>query len=75
MYMVIEMQLNDGHLAYLATVHETLAAAEQKYHQILSAAAVSQVDVHSAVILDARGVPWKNETYDHTQEGGEDDAE
>lgn len=65
-YIVIEVQTaNDGTVAYLATVHETKQDAEQKFHQILSYAAVSDKKYHSAVILNDRGEWIKGETYEH----------
>lgn len=66
MYLVIEIQKwNDGKLAHLVTTHEEQSKAEQKYHAVLSAAAVSNVDVHSAVMLDDTGNRIKGETYYH----------
>ena len=41
------------------------ARAEQKYHTVLAAAAVSTVNVHSAVMLDDTGNRIKGETYYH----------
>lgn len=66
MYLVIEIQKsNDGNLAHLESVHETKEEAEQKYHTVLSFAAVSAIDVHSAVMLDDTGARIKGETYYH----------
>lgn len=66
MYLVIEIQkMNGGQLAHLESVHPTLPEAEQKYHTVLSFAAVSNADVHSAVMLDDTGERIKGETYYH----------
>ena len=66
MYLVIEIQKsNDGNLSHIESVHATLPEAEQKYHTVLSFAAVSAVDVHSAVMLDDTGNRIKGETYYH----------
>lgn len=66
MYLVIEIQkMNGGQLAHLVTTHEEQPEAEQKFHAVLSAAAVSAVDVHSAVMLDDTGERIKGETYYH----------
>lgn len=66
MYLVIEIQkMNNGQLAHLVTTHKEQPEAEQKYHAVLSAAAVSAVDVHSAVMLDDTGNRIKGETYYH----------
>ena len=68
MYLIIKIQKsNSGQLAYLVTTHATQPEAEQKYHAVLSAAAVSAIDVHSAVMLDDTGAKLKGETYYHGQ--------
>ncbi len=69
-YVVIELQTaKNGTVAHLETVHDTKAEAEQKYHQILSYAAVSgeALSCHSAVILTSNGEWYKGETYDHSE--------
>lgn len=66
MYLIIEIQKsNDGTLAHIESVHATMGEAEQRYHTILAAAAVSAVNVHSAVMLDDMGNRIKGETYYH----------
>ena len=67
MYIVIEIQTTDK-VATLTTAYEDRNQAEQKYHQILSAAAVSQVPKHGAVMLTDEGVRLKGECYIHEQE-------
>ena len=66
MYIVIELQKNaDGHVANLVTEHSTLAEAESKYYAVLSAAAVSTIPVHSAIIVSEEGFPVKYQCYKH----------
>lgn len=66
MYLIIEIQKsNDNKLAQIVTVHATRDEAEQKYHTVLAYAAVSSVNVHSAVMLDDTGRWIKGETYYH----------
>lgn len=66
MYIVIELQKNaDGRVSNLVTEHKTLAEAESKYYLILAAAAVSEVPVHSAIIVSEEGFPVKNQCYKH----------
>lgn len=66
MFIVIELQKNDaGAVANIVTEHATLADAESKYHAILSAAAVSKIPVHSAIIVSEEGFPVKNQCYKH----------
>lgn len=67
MYLVLELQSGDT-LSSIATTHSTLAEAEQKYHQILSFAAVSEVPIHSAVLMDSSGYMLKRENYVHGEE-------
>lgn len=66
MYIVIELQKTGETLSNLSYAYDQRDAAEQKYHQILSAAAVSEVDIHSAVLMLYDGTVIKRETYDHT---------
>lgn len=66
MYLVIEIQKsNGGQVNPLVTTHAERAEAEQKYHTVLAYAAVSSVDVHSAVMLTDEGDMVKKETYYH----------
>ena len=65
-YIVIELQKNkEGAVAHLVTEHNTLAEAESKYYSVLSYAAVSEIPVHSAIIIDEYGNPVKNNSYKH----------
>jgi hypothetical protein len=65
-YLVVEMQTSaDGVLSHLETVHKTKAEAEQKYHQILSYAAVSNLPYHSAIIISEKGEWIAADTYPH----------
>lgn len=64
--IILEIQhSNDGTNATLVNSYTDQATAEQKYHQVLAAAAVSNVDVHSAVMLDDMGNRIKGESYYH----------
>lgn len=66
MYIVIELQKNtEGVVSNIVTSHNTLAEAESKFYTILSAAAVSAVPVHSAVIVSEEGFPVANKCYKH----------
>ena len=64
--IILEIQhSNDGTTATICTAYTDQSIAEQKYHQVLAAAAVSAVNVHSAVMLDDMGNRIKGETYYH----------
>lgn len=55
-YIVIEIQTNDAdEVATIVTVETDYWTAQQKYHTILAAAAVSALPVHTAVILSPYG--------------------
>lgn len=66
MYLVIETQANSTTgIAYIVTQHSSLADAESKFHTVLSAAAVSSVEIHAASILDENGKQIRHEYYAH----------
>lgn len=64
MYIVVEIQTSTT-VATLVNAYEDRNQAESKYHQILTAAALSSVPKHSAVLMDDVGQTIKNETYIH----------
>lgn len=70
--IILEIQhTNNGATSPIVTVKEDRSAAEQLYHNTLAYAAVSNVDVHSVVMLTDDGVVHKKETYYHNGGGGE----
>lgn len=64
MYIVIEIQTSNT-VTTLVNSYEDRNQAESKYHQILTAAALSSVPKHSAVLMNDVGQTIKNETYIH----------
>lgn len=66
-YIVIEMQTTSGVTATIVNSYNNYPQAEQKYHTVLAAAAVSTVPLHSAAMLTERGNLVKYECYDHTE--------
>lgn len=71
MYLVLEMQTNAGSgIATITTQKATLAEAESLWHSILSAAAISSVEVHSASVLNESGKQILHQAYAHGP-GGE----
>lgn len=68
-YAVVETQTtNEGVMISLpVVVKPTRDEAEQEYHLKLSYAAVSTVDLHSVVMLNAEGQRVKGECYKHNQ--------
>lgn len=66
MYIVIELQKNaEGHVSNIVTEYANIDKAESKYHSILASAAVSNVPVHSAIIVSEEGFPVKHQCYKH----------
>ena len=66
MYIVIELQKDaKGVVSNIVTSFENLAEAESKYYNILAAAAVSKIPVHSAIIVSEEGFPVRNQCYKH----------
>ena len=66
MFIVIELQtINDSQVANIVNAYTEQKVAEQKYHTILAAAAVSSLPCHYAVMLDEKGRMIKSEFYTH----------
>ena len=66
MFIVIELQtINESQVANIVNAYTEQKVAEQKYHTILAAAAVSSLPCHSAVMLDEKGRMIKSEFYTH----------
>ena len=66
MFVVIELQVNqDGTVGTVINDYENEQEAAAKYHQILSAGAVSNVYKHSAFMLNDDGWCMKSECYRH----------
>lgn len=64
MYIVLEIQVWDS-VGTIINSYNDRNEAESRYHQILAAAAISEVPKHSAVLMDEMGETIKNETYIH----------
>ncbi len=65
MFIVIEMQTNGGEVATIINKYTDLNQAYQKYYTVLAAAAVSNVEVHTAVILTETGKVVASEHFAH----------
>ena len=71
-YYIIEIQQNlqgeYGHIVHYAFDEDPIKArlkAESKYHEILSAAAISETLKHSAVLISDESYPILNQCYIH----------
>ena len=67
-YIVIELQTTNGTTANIVSQYSDKNLAEQKYHQILASAAVSTVDIHTALMTDEYGHFLRAEHYEHNTE-------
>ena len=63
-FYVFELQTNATGAALVSTF-DNLPAAESKYYLILSAAAISNVRRHGAMIITEEGVVPKQEVFTH----------
>ena len=66
-YIIIELQKsNNGSVSIVPpSTFTNQAKADQAYHTALASAAVSNVDVHSVIMLNDTGDRVKGETYYH----------
>lgn len=64
MFFVIELQTNqDGSAANIVTQYTDKNQALSKYHEILHYAAISELPVHTAVVLDEQGRQIAREAF------------
>lgn len=71
MYIVIELQTNNGKTANIVNSYAEMPDAWAKYYSILSAAAKSNVEVHAAAILTETGRLIASEHFAHAKESEE----
>ena len=71
-YYIIEIQqYQDGsygdieHFAWDEDPEKARLKAESKYYQVLSAAAVSELPSHAAILFSAEGFPYMHQCYKH----------
>lgn len=67
MYIVIELQTNNGTTGNFVFAFADLADAYAKYYTILAAAAKSNVEVHTALILTETGGIVRAECFDRRE--------
>lgn len=65
-YLVIEIQKFDtGAMSTPAYAYDDIKAAQSKFHEILSVAAVSEMAEHSAILFTSEGFPKDHKCYKH----------
>ena len=74
-YYIVEIQQYQngeyGHIVHFAfdeNERQARLKAESKYHEVLAAAAVSELPTHAAILITAEGIPLMHECYYHTVE-------
>ena len=73
-YVVLEMQTNaEGATACLVESFTDRQAAEQKYHYVLSFAAVSGLPRHTCMMVTDAGQYMKSESYENMPEPAEEE--
>ena len=77
-YYVVEIQQYASgeyghivHYAYDADPDRARLKGEAKYHEILAAAAVSELPSHAAILFTTDGFPLMHQVYKHAAGGGE----
>lgn len=74
-YIVIELQTNaNGTVGNIVTAYTDRNQAEQKYHTVLAAAAVSALPAHAAVLITSDGMTLAHECYHHAQPEPEEET-
>ena len=72
MFIVVETQTTNGVTAVVPPVSFTdRNAAEAKYHTVLAAAAVSNVETHACIVFTEEGFPVLHDCYKHEANGGD----
>lgn len=65
-YYIAEIQKHpDGKFAHLVHTADNRNAAESTYHQVLAAAAISNLPQHSAILFTDEGHLLMNQCYKH----------
>ena len=71
-YYIIELQkYTDGsfgdtkHIAWDEDPTKARLKAESKFHEVLAAAAISELPVHAAIMFTSDGVPVMHQKYTH----------
>lgn len=69
MFITIEMQvLSNDTFGLNKWIFDNMPEAEAKYYSLLSVAALSNVPIHTAMIIDPFGTCITSKSYTHSQE-------
>ena len=72
MYIVLELQTNDGLTGILTNNYDELNAAYAKFYTILAVAAESSTEHHTAMIITPYGGIIESKCFDHPKPVEED---
>lgn len=66
MYIVVETQTTNGVTSVAPPAsYRDMNEAQAKYHSVLAAAAVSNVETHACILFDETGYPIMHDCYEH----------
>lgn len=65
LFIVIELQKNGEQLGNIVTSHTTLQEAQHKFYTVAAAAAISNIEKHSVVLLKDDGFLVERITFEH----------
>ena len=65
MYSIIELQTTDGTTTHNFSTADTKDKAMSIYHTTLSYAALSEVEIHTCMVVDEKGQYLARECYEH----------
>lgn len=69
MFIVIELQVSeDGSIGNLVFNYNTFPEAQNKFYTICAFASISQIPIHSVIILDRTGVLIDRQSFIHSAE-------
>ena len=73
-YIVIEIQTNaNGTVGNLVTAHDTLDEGYSKFYAVLSAAAISTIPIHTAILVENNGYVHAKNSFTHADPNAETD--
>ena len=66
MFIVLEIQTNaDGVVGIIPTTKETENEARSEFYRVLSYAAISDVPIHTALLINSEGGIYSSECFKH----------
>ena len=65
LFIVIKKKKNGEQLGNIVTSHTTLQEAQHKFHMVAAAAAISNIEKHSVVLLNDDGFTIERITFEH----------